>query len=560
MEVDPQPNPTTPGPDDLVVLHFNDVYEVESRSEEPVGGAARFATAVKKFTFLNPLLIFSGDCLNPSVLSSITKGKHMIPILNALGVHSAVFGNHEFDFGVDTLEEYIQQMQFPWFLSNVYDKFTSAPLGHGLVKKIIKWNNMKIGLIGLVEEDWLDTLATVSKSNLRYQDYVEVANQLCKELKAEGADLVVAITHMKWANDARLAQKAQGVNLILGGHDHDYGIKKVNDTWIVKSGSDFRNLTKISIRRLDGSFQYAFEKTEILNYLEEDPCIKTIVQDYSQNLQHLLEEVLCPIDKELDGRVVTVRRSESNLGNLITNAMLEATRADIALLNSGGTLRSDRIHPAGDFTMHDLLAILPIVDPVLVVRATGAQLLDALENGVYKYPDLDGRFPQVAGIEFGFDPNAEPGHRVIRDTVKIQGQYLRKNKVYLLAIKEYIANGKDGYTMLKSCPRLFDSESAQTLSTVVMNHFESIKIVQGKKQCLSGHRMSLITMSKSASLTAFEERTDESTSVIAVPGIEGRICHISQEMKEHLRQLRAARKQGLRKFPTIQACENSDSD
>uniref|UniRef100_A0A2K6G2M8 Ecto-5'-nucleotidase n=1 Tax=Propithecus coquereli TaxID=379532 RepID=A0A2K6G2M8_PROCO len=550
------------GPYDLTILHFNDVYDVDPRPEEPVGGAARFATAVKKFRFLNPLLIFSGDCLNPSVLSTITKGKHMIPILNELGVHFAVFGNHEFDFGVDILEEYMKQMHFTWFLSNVYDRFTSEPLVHGEVKKIVNWNNIKIGLMGLVEEDWLDTLATVNKSNINYKDYVEVANEIAVELKEEGEDLVIAITHMKWGNDTRLAQRAEAVNLILGGHDHDYGIKKVNETWIVKSGSDFKTLTKINIRLFGSSFEYVFEKVDILNYLEEDSYIKAIVKDFTQNIQYMLKEVLCPIDMELDGREITVRRSESNLGNLVTNAMLEATRADVALLNSG-TLRSDRIHPAGNFTLHDLLAILPIVDPVLVVRITGTQLLEALENGVYKYPALDGRFPQVAGIEFGFDPDAEPGHRIIRGTVKVQGQYLRKKKVYLLSIKEYIANGKDGYIMLKSCPRLFDTETAQVLSTVVMNHFESIKIVQGRKQCLSGHRMSLITTTnKSPSLTAFEEDSDKPSAIIAVPGIEGRICHISQDMKEHLHQLKTEKKQGLRAFPTVSdnTSENSDSD
>ncbi|CAM2114073.1 mannosylglucosyl-3-phosphoglycerate phosphatase-like [Caretta caretta] len=545
---------------DLVILHFNDVYEVESRQEEPVGGAARFAAAIKKFSSLNPLIIFSGDCLNPSTLSSITKGKHMIPILNAVGVHFAVFGNHEFDFGVDVLEDYIQQMKFPWFLSNVYDRFTSKPLGHGSVKNVVKWNNTKIGLMGLVEEDWLDTLPTINKSNLNYIDYVKAANKISAELKAEGAELMIAMTHMKWINDIRLAQNARGIDLVLGGHDHDYGIKKVNGTWIVKSGSDFRNFSKINIRKFGASLQYTFQRIDILRNLEEDSFIKSVVDDFTQNLQPLLEEVLCPIDTELDGRVSTVRRSESNLGNLITNAMLEATHADVALLNSG-TLRSNHIHPAGDFTMHDLLTILPIVDPLLVVRITGGQLLEALENGVYRYPALDGRFPQVAGMEFGFDPNAEPGHRIIRDSVKIQGQYLKKNKVYQLAIKEYLANGKDGYVMFQNCPRMYDTETAQTLSTVVVNHFESIKIVHGIKKCISGHRMSLITKSKSASLTAFETRTDKSTSVVAVPGIEGRICHISKEMKEHLRQLRMARKEGLNTFPPLSKdFENSDSD
>ncbi|XP_054842673.1 trifunctional nucleotide phosphoesterase protein YfkN-like [Eublepharis macularius] len=542
----PRFDPASPdeGQIDLVILHFNDVYEVESRKEEPAGGAARFATAIKKFSFLNPLIIFSGDCLNPSALSVITKGKHMIPILNALGVHFAVFGNHEFDFGLDLLEEYRKQIQFPWFLSNVQDKVTSEPLGHGIIKTIVTWNGVQIGFMGLVEEDWLDTLATINKSNLNYVDYVKVANELSVELKAKGAEVIIAMTHMKWVNDIRLAQSTEGIDLVLGGHDHDYGIKQVNGTWIVKSGSDFRNFTRINIKKVGEAFHYTFRKIDVLQHLEEDTHIQSIIQDSAQNLQTLLKEVLCPIDVELDGRVTTVRRVESNLGNLVTNAMLEATHADLALLNSG-TLRSNRIHPIGNFTMHDLLSILPFMDALLVVRITGERLLEALENGVCRYPALDGRFPQVAGIEFGFDPNAEPGHRILRDSVKIQGQYLRRKHIYRLAVKEYLANGKDGYVMFQDCPRMFGTETAQMLFTVVMNHFESIKIVRGTKQCCSGHRMSLVTKSKSTSLIAFETRTDEQEAIIAVPGIEGRICHISQDMKEHLQQIRMERQEGF---------------
>ncbi|XP_030423844.1 5'-nucleotidase-like [Gopherus evgoodei] len=320
---------------DLVILHFSDVYEVESRHEELVGGAARFTAAIKIFSSLNPLIIFSGDCLNPSALSSITKGKHMIPILNAVGVHFTVFGNHEFDFGVDVLEDYIQQIRFPWFLSNVYDRFTSKPLGHDSVKKVVIWNNTKIGLMGLVEEDWLDTSPTINKSNLNYIDYVKAGNKISAELKVEGAGLIIAMTYMKWINDIRLAQNTQGIDLVPGGYDHDYEIKKGNGTWNAKSGSDFRNFSEINIRKFGASFQYTFQRTDILRNLEEDSFIKSVVDVYTQNLQPLLEEVLCPIDTELDGRVSTVRRSESNLGNLITNAMLEATHADVALLNSG---------------------------------------------------------------------------------------------------------------------------------------------------------------------------------------------------------------------------------
>ncbi|XP_043920348.1 trifunctional nucleotide phosphoesterase protein YfkN-like [Protopterus annectens] len=463
----------------------------------------RFAAALKSFKSLNPLILFSGDCLSPSLLSTTTKGKHMIPILNALGVHSAVFGNHEFDFGLDVLEDFKRETQCTWFLSNVYDKISSEPLGHGVVSRVIEWNNLNIGLMGLVEEDWLDTLNTVDKSDLLYFDYVEVASKLSKELRNKGAEIIIALTHMKWSNDIRLARAACGLNLVLGGHDHSYGVIDENGILIVKSGSDFRSLTKIDISRSNNSFQYATQKIDVLSDLDEDINVKAIVGEYIANQQPMLKEVLFQTDIELDGRYTTVRKSESNLGNLITNAMLETTHAEIALLNSG-TLRSDRVHPAGNFTVYDLLTILPLVDLVVVLKITGNQLLKALENGVSRYPELDGRFPQVAGIEFGFDPDAQPGHRVAVNSVQVQGQDLIKCKLYHLAVKEYIAKGKDGYTVFQSCPWLYDIEAAQVLSTIVRNHFESTTIVWGLTCSRSVRRMRLIKKSQSASVKDLE--------------------------------------------------------
>uniref|UniRef100_A0A667X1U6 Ecto-5'-nucleotidase n=1 Tax=Myripristis murdjan TaxID=586833 RepID=A0A667X1U6_9TELE len=503
----------------LTILHFNDVYELDARTEDPVGGATRFATALQEFQSLNPLLVFSGDCLSPSLLSTVTKGRHMVDILNKLGVHCAVYGNHEFDFGVDHLEEMTAEMTFPWFLSNIYDKFTSLPLGHGKVKRILLWNGMKIGIMGLVEEDWFELLGTIDKDNILYVDYVEAANQLSTELREQGADLVVALTHMRWRNDIRLASEAKGLNLILGGHDHEYGVLEVNGILIVKSGKVAKDQ--------DGSFHFGCHKITIHKDLKEDADIKQIVDKYNNNVQHMFMEVLCHTEVDLDGRYATVRNRECNLGNLITNAMLEATNAEVAILNSG-TLRSDRIHPAGPLTMHDLMQILPIMDLVLVVEATGQQLYEGLENSVKNYPALDGRFLQVAGIEFGFDPNGKPGHRVIVETVMVQGKSLDMNRIYLVAMKEYLTKGKDGYSMFTGCRQRVGIESGQVLSTILINHFESFQIVKGLKTSKSSHRMGLIKVSRSPSLTC-ENSLHAPVGVAMVPGVEGRIFHIPNE-------------------------------
>ncbi|XP_078337101.1 mannosylglucosyl-3-phosphoglycerate phosphatase-like [Crassostrea virginica] len=478
---------------DLVILHFNDVYNLEPQKEEPVGGAARFVSCVKSYQSLNPLVLFSGDVLNPSLLSIFLKGEQMIPIMNAVGTHAAVYGNHDFDFGVDHLCEMVQRTDFPWLLSNVIDNLTNKPLAGGKESCIIDWNGYKVGVMGLVEEEWIETLATLDPEDVTYLDFVSKANELCKDLKQKGVDLIIALTHMRWPNDRLLAEQVPGIDLILAGHDHDYGIEIVNDTNIVKSGTDFRNLSKITIKKTGAQLHVDIEKVDVTSDIGEDSETLEVVRHLQGDIDSKMEEVLGYVNVELDGRFSAIRSRETNLGNFITDIMLEISQADCALLNSG-TFRSDRIHPKGWFKLRDLLTVLPLVDELVVIEVTGQQLLEALENGVSAYPKLEGRFPQIAGMEFGFDPKKTKGHRVDPKLVQIQEKYLNLEKKYTLCTKEYISEGKDGYDVFKKCPIKVTAEQCCTLSTGVRNHFESIQILKGLKQCKSGHRQSLVSL------------------------------------------------------------------
>lgn len=114
----------------LTILHYNDVYNIDPNSvNEPVGGAARFCNAIKSFQSDNPLVLFSGDAFNPSVLSTFTQGEQMVPVLNAVGTHCSVFGNHDFDHGLEILQKWVEKTNFPWLMSNVIDNETGRPLG-----------------------------------------------------------------------------------------------------------------------------------------------------------------------------------------------------------------------------------------------------------------------------------------------------------------------------------------------------------------------------------------------------------------------------------------------
>jgi len=484
----------------LSILHFNDVYNVESREVEPVGGAARFLTAMKKHQDVNPLVLFSGDIFAPSIMSTFTKGEQMVPVLNKLGVHCAVYGNHDFDFGLETLESLAGRTDFPWLMSNVIDNETGRPLAEGKMHHIIERDGRKIGLIGLVEREWLDTLATINPEEVDFTDYVDAASMLATELKRKGCDYVIALTHMRTPNDIRLAESVPEVDLILGGHDHVYEKRKVNGTYILKSGTDFRQFSMVTLDFREETVGVEVEAINVTKDFEPDPELEALLEKYTDVVEGKMGEVLGHFRCDLDGRFSSVRTAETNLGNLVTDIMVAALNADCALLNSG-TLRSDQKHMAGEFILRDLLTILPMMDELILLEVTGKMIHDALENGVSMWPKLEGRFPQVSGITFAFDPSKPPGSRVNPEYVKVGDEYLDMEHRYKLVTKAYLGKGKDGYDSLSGADVLVDEEIAPNLTSAVQNHFQAIQMKQGKAdRKISSHHQSLVTLSRKTSV------------------------------------------------------------
>ena len=233
------------------IIHFNDVYNVEDSRGS--GGAARFVGGVKRVKndcrdsgTLEPLVLFSGDGFSPSMLSTITRGRHMPPFFNAIGVDVALCGNHDFDFGVEQLVSLIEKCNFPWLLSNVIDKSTSKPLAGAhryLVLPPERCGGVKVGIIGLVEIEWIATLSTIEMADVDALDPIAEGNRLAAILRDEhGCDIIIALTHARLYNDRRMAKELRGVDIILGGHDHDYHTEMIGDVPLIKSGTDFRSL------------------------------------------------------------------------------------------------------------------------------------------------------------------------------------------------------------------------------------------------------------------------------------------------------------------------------
>ncbi|XP_054722641.1 trifunctional nucleotide phosphoesterase protein YfkN-like [Uloborus diversus] len=480
----------------VTILHFNDCYNVESQNFEPVGGASRFCTALKSFHDLEPLVLFSGDIFAPSIMSTFTKGEQMIPVLNSLGVHCAVFGNHDFDFGVDILTDFSSRTHFPWLISNVIDNETEKPLANGFLTKVLESKGKKFGIIGLVEEEWLATLATIEADEVTYSDFVTEGRKLAIQLKDEqNVDYVIALTHMRTPNDIRLAENVDEIDLILGGHDHVYEIKKINEKYIVKSGTDFQHFSQITLTFSSSVVDVNIEKHAVTKDFFPDPLLEFELLKYQDVVEGKMDEVLGEFLVDLDGRFASIRTQETNLGNFVCDVMLSATHSDVAILNSG-TLRSDRVHPKGPFKMRDLVTILPMMDALMVINITGEQLYRALENGVSQYPRLEGRFPQVSGICFAFDPSKPSGQRIDPNYIKIGDEYLDFSQYYRLVTKAYLCQGRDGYDSLKNSIVLLSDEESPELCTIVQNHFHAIKVLTGAIDHRTKHRQSLLCLSR----------------------------------------------------------------
>lgn len=499
---------------DLRLLHYNDVYHVDASSAEPAGGIARFQTVVDQYRNGEQykgqpelLTFFSGDAFNPSLESSVTKGSHMVPILNNIGTDVACVGNHDLDFGIRQFRHLSQQCSFPWLLANVLDPALGedVPLGNAKRTTILESSNgIKIGVIGLVEREWLDTINSLPP-NLIYKSAHRTAEELVPGLREQGAEIIVVVAHQREPNDNKVAKMVPTglVDIILGGHDHHYAHSLINGCHVLRSGTDFKQLSYIEARRSkdqQGKWDFNIVRRDIVSSIKEDPGAKKIAAELTDALKAKLEKPIGHTLAPLDARFLTVRRKESNMGNFICDLMRTHYGGDCTIM-AAGTIRGDQIYPPGLIRIRDIMnwyaeyvnlpwlllivggVSFPFEDPCVVVLAPGQAILDSLENSVSTYPALEGRFPQVSNIVFTFDPSLPPGKRIPDPTknVLIGGKPLDLTKKYKLVTRDYMTRGKDGFDSLLAkseggeLEEIVSNENGILISMLLRQYFMSLK-------------------------------------------------------------------------------------
>jgi len=474
----------------LTFFHVNDIYEYHPT--DGVGGLAELSTLLKRRSAEtpNPLFTFGGDLISPSLASNLTKGAHLIALFNILGPVAAVPGNHEFDFGPAIFAERIGESRFPWIGTNVLGA-DGAPFGGMVASKIVEKGGVKIGFLGIL------TARTGELSlcdGIVFANETETARTAARRLRAQGAEIVVALTHLDIEQDRALALAVPDIDLILGGHDHDPIAIRETGALVLKAGQDARWLGEIDmlVERPDPGQTGKTKVTplgwrfEAVRGVPPDPAMISVIAATDALLTQALDHPLVSVDQPLDSRTGTVRGGEAAIGNLFADALRAHFEADAALINGGG-LRGNRLYPAGIIlTKRDILAEMPFGNAVMLLELSGAQLRGVVEYGLSGLETKAGRFPQVSGMTVSYDPTRPAGQRVA--SIAIGGKPVQDSTMYRLATSDYLGHGGDGYADLKQARVIVDASGGPLLVNVVGDYLAAKRhvapLVEGRMKAV----------------------------------------------------------------------------
>ncbi|MEA2176020.1 MAG: 5-nucleotidase / UDP-sugar diphosphatase [Blastocatellia bacterium] len=462
----------------LTILQVNDVYQFAPVDRGARGGLARVSTLRKKILQESPhtLLLMSGDTISPSVESITYKGQQMIDAWNNIGLDYATFGNHEFDFGPDVLQQRVKESNFKWLAANVVDKKSGKTFAQTQPFIIREFAGAKVGIFGITLPETKNT--SRPGPDVDFLDPCATARQLVPQIRAQGAQVVIALTHLSMREDKELARCAD-VDLIIGGHEHTLLESMAGHAPIFKMTSDARELGRIdlNISQTTGKLESIDWKViPVTGEVQEDPQFAEIYRKYGGLLAELNERV-GHTDVELDAKSEASRSRETNVGDFIADAYRKAVGADVSLFN-GGSIRADSLIARGDLTKRDVLSILPFKNRVVKLEVTGATLRAALEHGVSRSAEdkEPGRFPQVSGLRFSFDASRAAGSRVT--SVTINGQPLDDKKMYTLAAPTFIAkDGGDGYAMFQGAQFLVQPDAGPIDSDILRAAIAAVKTI-----------------------------------------------------------------------------------
>ncbi|WP_210496726.1 bifunctional metallophosphatase/5'-nucleotidase [Microvirga antarctica] len=454
-----------------VTIRFVQTNDIDRMSpEKGRGGFAKLATVIKEERAKgNTFFVHAGDTISPSLLSGFDKGAHIIDILNHMGVDAMTPGNHEFDLGPDAFRARMAEAKFDVLTSNILDG--NARPANTKADKVVDVQGIKVAFFGLTTED---TPIMSSPGSIKFGPTIAAARDKVKELRAAGADLVVAVTHTPLDVDMILT-RSSGADLIISGHDEHLLAFYDGKVALTESESQANYITVIELSVMKAEKDGKTTVTWTPNFrivdsatVKADPEIEAVIKGYEDKLSKELDIEIGMTETPLDSRRATVRGGEAAIGNLVADALRASVGADVAITNGGG-LRADKQYQAGQkLTRRDILAEMPFGNTTVLMELPGDKLKAALENGVSQVREMGGRFPQVSGLVVEVDLKEPVGSRV--KSVTVNGAPLDPAKTYKLATNDFMARGGDGYRAFIDGKQLVDVAASQLMATQVIDY------------------------------------------------------------------------------------------
>jgi 5'-nucleotidase / UDP-sugar diphosphatase len=463
----------------ITFLLTSDIYNFDA-DKSGRGGFARLNAVVKAERAKGGHVIYAhaGDMISPSLLSGIDKGANTVALLNLAAPDFFVPGNHEFDFGPDVFRARMKEMKAQLLAANLRlaDGKTAEGFSDG---KIVDIGGVKVGVLGITADD----AAVVASPGPGYtfQPSVETAQAAAKDLRKQGAELVVGIVQTDRVQDYALLD-SHVFDLLLSGDDHHLNIHYDGRTALAESMTEAAYVTAVDlavdVQENDGKRSLTWwPNFRVIDSATVTPDAETQaeVDKYNAQLSKELDVVVGTSSTPLDSRKASVRTGETAIGNLIADASRQSVGADVAITNGGG-IRGNKEYPAGaKLTRKDIFTELPFGNKSVKLEVTGETVWAALENGFSEIENGAGRFPQVSGLVVEADFTQPKGSRVL--SVTIGGKPLDKAVAYTLATNDYMQGGGDGYRMFTSAKVLVDALNGKLLASEVMDYIAAKKDV-----------------------------------------------------------------------------------
>ncbi len=470
----------------LSILHINDLHsriqsinssdatcsDEDETAGECFGGIARVATKINERRDAltgedrNVIVLDAGDQFQGSLFYTTYKGEDTVEFMNMIGFDAMAVGNHEFDDGPQVLADFIDAAEFPVISGNtvVADAETS------LAGKIEEWTIVEKGgeRIGILSVLATDTdVTSAGGPNVTFDDEIEYLNDAVSRMEGEGINKIVLVSHVGFARDQEIAAAVDGIDVIVGGHSHtrfsntEEGAEAYPTMVANPSGRDVPIVHAYANSKYVGELEVTFDDEGNVTAAAGDTILLDASVEPNAEIAARVEELGAPIEElmlqpvsettaAIDGSRETCRAQECTMGNLVSDAMLDRTSEQGVriVIQNGGGLRSSI--DAGEITMGEVLAVLPFQNTLATFELTGADIIASLEHGVSGIEEGAGRFPQVAGIRYSFDPSQPAnGGRIQSVEIEENGEWVALDEAatYGVATNNFMRGGGDGYEL-----------------------------------------------------------------------------------------------------------------